>query len=102
MAQIAWGCKHTFRGFLISMSTLIGYAFLIFLFDWATGANYMHLGQHNPMEVPFFPASYTVWPRTYPSFVEVGIILFPLAYLGFKGLEKPFSYTVSGTTKGGL
>jgi hypothetical integral membrane protein (TIGR02206 family) len=102
MAQIAWGYKHTYRGFLISMSTLIGYAFLIFLVDWAVGANYMHLGQHNPLEIPFLPASFTVWPWTYPSFVGVGIILFHLAYLGFKGLEKPLPYTVSGSTKGAL
>jgi hypothetical protein len=32
----------------------------------------------------------------------VGIILFHLAYLGFKGLGKPLFYTVSGTTKGAL
>jgi len=88
MVQIAWGFKHTYREFIISASTLIGYAFLIFLVDWATGANYMHLGQHNPLEIPFLPASLTVWPWTYPSFVGVGLVLFHFAYLGFKGLEK--------------
>ena len=88
MIQIAWGFRHTYREFLISMFTLMGYAFLIFLVDWATGANYMHLGQHNPLEIPFLPASFTVWPWTYPSFSAVGIILFHMAYLGFKALEK--------------
>jgi hypothetical protein len=48
----------------------------------------MHLGQHNPLEIPFLPASFTVWPWSYPSFVAVGIILFYLAYLSFKLLEK--------------
>ena len=91
MVQIAWGFKHTYRGFLISMATLAGYAFLIFLVDWATGANYMHLGQHNPLEIPFLPKSFTVWPWTYPSFVAVGVILFHLAYLSFRGLEKKAS-----------
>ena len=75
----------------LSMATLAGYAFLIFLVDWATGANYMHLGQHNPLEIPFLPKSFTVWPWTYPSFVAVGVILFHLAYLSFRGLEKKAS-----------
>jgi hypothetical protein len=48
----------------------------------------MHSGQHNPLEIPFLPASCTVWPWTYPSFEGVGIILFHLAFLGLKGLEK--------------
>ena len=86
--QIGLGFHHTYKEFLISAATLIGYAFLIFLLDWATGANYMHLGQHNPLEIPFLPKSFTVWPWTYPSFVAVGFILFNLSYLGFKALEK--------------
>jgi len=88
MAQIAWGYRHTYREFFQSMITLTGYAFLIFLLDWATGANYMHLGQHNPLEIPFLPARLTVWPWTYPSFVAVGIVLFHLAYFGLKALER--------------
>jgi hypothetical protein len=54
----------------------------------------MHLGQNNPLEIPFLPASFTVWPWTFPSFVGVGIILLHLAYLIFtlmhqgKRLEK--------------
>jgi hypothetical integral membrane protein (TIGR02206 family) len=86
--QIGWEFRHTYREFVLSAVTLIGYAFLIFLLDWAIGANYMHLGQHNPLEIPFLPASFTVWPWSYPSFVAVGIILFHLAYLSFKLLEK--------------
>ena len=88
MLQIGWGFRHTYREFLTSMATLTGYAFLIFLVDWATGANYMHLGQHNPLEVPFLPKSFTVWPWTYPSFVAVGIILFHLAFLGIRSVGK--------------
>lgn len=82
------GFKHTYREFWISIGALAGYSFLIFLLDWATGANYMHLGQHNPLEIPFLPASFTVWPWTYPSFVFVGIILFHIVFLGFSFLEK--------------
>jgi hypothetical integral membrane protein (TIGR02206 family) len=88
MLQIGWDFKHTYHEFLLSMATLTGYAFLIFLVDWATGANYMHLGQHNPLEVPFLPASCTVWPWTYPSFVGVGIVLFHLAFLGIRSVGK--------------
>lgn len=88
MAQIGWGYRHSYRGFIISMATLTGYAFLIFLLDWATGANYMHLGRHNPLEIPFLPAGFTVWPWSYPSFVAVGIILFHISFLGFKALER--------------
>ena len=86
--SIGWDFRHNYREFLLSASTLIGYAFLIFLLDWAIGVNYMHLGQHNPLEIPFLPASLTVWPWSYPSFVAVGLILFHLAYLSFKLLEK--------------
>ena len=89
--QIGWGFRHHYREFVLSMATLTGYALLIFLLDWAIGANYMHLGQHNPLEIPFLPASFTVWPWSYPSFVAVGIILFHLAYLSFKLLEKNLS-----------
>ena len=85
---IGWDLRHTYREFLLSASTLIVYAFLIFLLDWAVDANYMHLGRHNPLEVPFLPPSFTVWPWSYPSFVAVGIILFHLAYLSFRLLER--------------
>jgi len=88
ICQIGWEFKHTYREFVLSMATLTGYAFLIFLLDWVTGANYMHLGQHNPLEVPFLPASFTVWPWSYPSFVAVGIVLFHLVFLSLKLLEK--------------
>lgn len=86
--QIGWGYRHTYREFLISLGTLAVYAFLIFLLDWGIGANYMHLGQHNPLEIPFLPTGFTVWPWSYPSFVAVGIILLHLAFLGFRWLEK--------------
>jgi hypothetical integral membrane protein (TIGR02206 family) len=86
--QVGWEFRHTYREFVVSMATLTGYAFLIFLLDWAIGANYMHLGQHNPLEIPFLPASFTVWPWSYPSFVAVGILLFHLAYFSFKMLER--------------
>ncbi|MFZ5941125.1 MAG: TIGR02206 family membrane protein [Bacteroidota bacterium] len=85
--QIGWGYQHNYRRFLASIGTLTVYAFLIFLVDWATGANYMHLGQHNPLAIPFLPASFTVWPWSYPSFVGVGLILLHLGYVGFKWLE---------------
>lgn len=86
--QIGWGFKHTYKGFIQSVGGLLVWSFLIFLLDWATGANYMHLGQNNPLEIPFLPASFTVWPWSYPSFVGVGIVLFHLAYLSFRLLEK--------------
>jgi len=87
VVQIGWEYRHTYREFFTSMVSLIGYAGIIFLVDWATGANYMHLGRYNPLEIPFLPASFTVWPWSYPSFVAVGIVLFHLAYTGFKQLE---------------
>jgi hypothetical integral membrane protein (TIGR02206 family) len=101
MLQIGWGFKHSSREFILSMSTLAGYAFLMFLLDWAIDANYMHLGRHNPLEIPFLPASFTVWPWTYPSFVGVGVILFHLAYFSFKLVEKNTSRIVWDTDHSG-
>lgn len=86
--QIGIGFRHNYREFLISMSSLAGYAFLIFLLDWATGANYMHLGRNNPLEIPFLPGNFTVWPWSYPSFVGVGIILLHLSFLSFILMER--------------
>ena len=86
--QIGREYTHSYRNFLVSAGTLIGYAGLIFLLDWATGANYMHLGQHNPLEIPFLPASFTVWPWSYPSFVAVGFILFNLSFLLFSKIGR--------------
>lgn len=85
---IGVGYKHTYRGFLISLTTLAGYAFLIFLLDWATGANYMHLGKNNALEIPFLPASFTVWPWVYPSFLGTGMVLLHIAYFGLSRLGR--------------
>jgi hypothetical integral membrane protein (TIGR02206 family) len=85
--QIGRDYIHHYREFTISWASLGGWAFVIFLLDWVTGANYMHLGQHNPLEIPFLPASFTVWPWSYPSFVGVGIILLHLAYFSFKRMQ---------------
>ncbi|MFB6319015.1 YwaF family protein [Saccharicrinis sp. FJH54] len=85
--QIGLEFKHTYREFLLSIASLAGYAFFIFLLDWATGANYMHLGKHNPLDIGFLPSGFTAWPWSYPSFVGVGIILLHLAYWGLKGME---------------
>jgi uncharacterized membrane protein YwaF len=70
------------------MGSLAGYALQIFLLDGATGANYMHLGRHNPLAIPFLPASFTVWPWSYPRFVGVGIILLYLSFIGFIMMER--------------
>ncbi|MCU0379267.1 MAG: TIGR02206 family membrane protein [Bacteroidales bacterium] len=86
--QIGRDYQHNYREFTISWVSLGVWAFVIFLLDWATGANYMHLGQNNPLEIPFLPASFTVWPWTFPSFVGVGIILLHLAYLSFTRMHK--------------
>jgi hypothetical integral membrane protein (TIGR02206 family) len=86
--QIGREYKHSYREFLFSLSSLAAYTLLIFFLDWATGANYMHLGKHNLLEVGFLPKSFTTWPWSLPSFMGVGIVLLHLAYLGFKGLEK--------------
>lgn len=86
--QITMNFKHTYRGFLVSLSSLAGWAVIIFLLDWATGANYMHLGQHNPNSIPFLPKSFTQWPYSLPSFSGVGIILLHLAYLSLNRLSK--------------
>lgn len=86
--QVGRGYKHNYREFLSSAATLTGWAFLIFLLDWASGANYMHLGQNNPLAIPFLPAGFTVWPWSYPSFVVVGLILFHLAYLSLRLMQK--------------
>ncbi|MFB6342307.1 YwaF family protein [Saccharicrinis sp. FJH62] len=85
--QIGLEFKHSYREFLVSIASLAGYALFIFFLDWATGANYMHLGKHNPLDIGFLPSSFTAWPWSYPSFVGVGIILLHLAYLGLKGIE---------------
>lgn len=86
--QIGREFKHTYKDFITSLATLAVYSFLIFLLNWATGANFMHLGQNNPLEIPFLPKSFTVWPYTYPSFVGVGLILLHFSYLGFKAMER--------------
>lgn len=75
--------RYSYREFLVSISALAAYAFLIFLLDWATGANYLHLGKHNPLEIPFLPAKLTQWPFTYPAFVGVGIILLHIVFVSF-------------------
>jgi hypothetical integral membrane protein (TIGR02206 family) len=86
--QIGYRFKLTYRGFLVSMGSLAAYAFVIFLFDWATGANFMYLGQENPLEVPFLPNSFTAWPWVYPSFVGVGIVLLHLAFLSLRWVQR--------------
>ncbi len=75
--------KHDYGTFLKSCASLAVYAFIIFLVNWATGANYMHLGKHNPLEVTFLPEQITAWPYSYPSFVAVGFILLHLVYISF-------------------
>jgi len=86
--QVGMEFRHKYRDFLISIGTLAAYAGLIFLLDWATGANYLHLGQHNPLEIPFLPKSWTAWPWSYPSFVAVGAVLLHLSYLLLKRMER--------------
>jgi hypothetical integral membrane protein (TIGR02206 family) len=86
--QIGWGYRHSYPNFIKSLYTLAVYALAIFLLDWAIGANYDELGPNNPLEVPFLPASFTVWPWSFPSFAVVGVILLHLAYISFKWLEK--------------
>ena len=77
----------TYREFIKSLVTLAFYAFLIFLLNWVTGANYMHLGKFNPLDIPFLPDIFTVWPWSYPRFVGVGIILLHIVYLSFISLK---------------
>ena len=86
--QIGRGSRHNYKEFLTAVGVLAGYAFLIFLLDWGTGANYMHLGPNNTLEVPFIPKNLSVWPWTYPSFSIVGIILTHIAFLCFKLMER--------------
>lgn len=86
--QIGWEFKQEYRFFLRSLLALAIYAFLIFLLDWATGANFMHLGKNNPLAIPFLPKSFTVWPWTFPSFVGVGLILLHIGFIGLKGIER--------------
>lgn len=86
--QVGRGYKHNYRNFLVSSGTLVFWAGLIFLLDWATGANYMHMGKNNPLEIPFLPASFTAWPYCYPTFVVVGFVLFNLSYLFLSKLGK--------------
>ena len=85
--QYAFGFRHSYSTFLKSLATLGAYAVFIFFVNWLTGANWLHLGQHNPLAIPFLPASFTEWPWVLPSFAGVGIILLHLAYLSFKLME---------------
>lgn len=86
--QIGLGWKHNYRTFAYSMATLASYAFIIFLANWATGANYMHLGQNNPTAITFLPESFVKWPYSYPSFVGVGIVMLHIAYFTFPRLGR--------------
>lgn len=86
--QIGRGYKHEYRIFLKSVATLAAWAFVIFLFDWATGANYMHLGQSNETPIPFLPDSMVRWPVIYPTFVVVGTSILHLIYWGFSSMGR--------------
>lgn len=85
---IGRGYNIYYKEFLKSLASLAFYSFFIFLLDWATGANYMHLGPNNPLEIPFLPKSFTAWPYSYPSFVAVGIVLLHFAYFSFSLVSK--------------
>lgn len=86
--QIGREFTHSYKKFLYSCAALAGWALLIFFLDWGSGANYMHMGQHGHLEIPFLPKSFTAWPWVYPSFVGVGFILMHFAFLGLRAFEK--------------
>lgn len=86
--QIGLGFKHSYPVFLRSIGALLILSAGIFLFNWATGWNYMHIGPSNELAVPFLPASFTVWPWSYPSFIGVGVILLHLAYISMVGISR--------------
>ncbi|MBN1952989.1 MAG: TIGR02206 family membrane protein [Bacteroidales bacterium] len=88
MLQVGIGFRHSYRIFRISMFTLASYAFFIFLLNWATGANYMHLGQNNPVHITFLPDQLNKWPWTYPSFVVTGILLLHIGYFSLLRMER--------------
>lgn len=90
---IGFEYRHTYPIFLRSIGGLVALSFAVFLLDWATGANFMYLGQNNPLAIPFLPKSFTTWPWSYPSFVGVGLIMLHMVYFGMKALEK--RYTLS-------
>lgn len=83
----AFGFRHNYKDFIKSLLTLAGWAVFIFFLNWATGANWLHLGQHNPLAIPFLPASFTDWPWVLPSFAGVGVILLHLAFVSLKAME---------------
>ncbi len=85
---IVWDIKHDYRIFWNSIGALFGWAVIIFLVDWALTANWLHLGPNNVLEIPFLPKSFTKWPWCLPSFSGVGVILFHLAFLGLRSLNK--------------
>lgn len=77
------GYHINYRLFLKSMFGLMGYAIVIFLANWAFNANFMHLGKHNPLPIPFLPGNFGIWPWTLPAFIIVGIIMFHITFLVF-------------------
>lgn len=86
--QVGRGYKHSYKTFLWASLVLASWAFLIFLLDWWTGANYMHLGQNNLTPIPFLPKAWTVWPWNYPSYTGTGVVLTHIAYGLFKLMER--------------
>lgn len=87
---IGRGFYVSYKLFLQSMFTLMGYAFFIFLLNWALGTNYLHLGRYNPLPIPFLPYNLSEWPWTYPSFLVTGVILLHLLFLTYRmaGIKK--------------
>jgi hypothetical integral membrane protein (TIGR02206 family) len=85
---IGQGYSLNYRLLIRSMFALMGWAFIIFLVNWAFGSNYMHLGINNQTPIPFLPQKLRVWPWTYPGYVASGIILFHIFYLVFNYAEK--------------
>lgn len=85
---IGQGYTFKYKDLLKSLAALAAYTVFMFFVNWILGTNYMHLGQHNPLEIPFLPKSFTAWPWSLPSFTVVGTILLHLFYLVFRLVQK--------------
>jgi len=84
---IGTGYSLRYRNFIKSSAWLLLYACFIFLVNWATGANYLHLGRNNPLAIPFLPDNLSVWPWTLPSFIVVGFVLLHFFYFVFTRID---------------
>ena len=79
--------RLSYRLLWISSGILFCISAVIFALDWALDANWMYIGPHSSLEIPFLPVAFTEWPWSYPTFIGVCLLLFQVVYLCLRPLR---------------